>query len=478
MKKVLFFALAMILLLSFAACNGGNTANGTSSNTLIGTWVNENGDVCFVFYEDGSCLVTDSQRIIPTVSVNYKAAQNQTITFADVYNYPYAPVNYLIEDDILYIEPTSGEFIFTRAASNPTDSVHTQTNDTDAAIPKELRLPVSLQETTCVPWNRDLQTTLYIEDDDTLNYGDETVDTNVRSIVSCEARYNKLPNLIYLKNDGSVWGLGDGAKGRLGDDTGLDREAPIKIMDNVKWVFTSSMYTEEYCALKNDNTVWTWGSGKYAPVLVTEDVELPGFYGQTCTLTPSGNIYTVVDDMPSFFSGIDFPPLRDFTYRYPQAFFIDNNKKLWMIKNVQQSSAPVEIADNVEKIYTKSSTGYAFDIGIGPDFCLFTKSDGSLWGVGDNTRGQLGDGTLAPRDTAVKIADDVVSVFNRGYLFLKSNGELWTWDSSDPIPRKTYDDVAILYDNGDTHDTDGLYYRNSENYLYAKLPKTITFDME
>ena len=57
------------------------------------------------------------------------------------------------------------------------------------------------------------------------------------------------------------------------------------------------------------------------------------------------------------------------------------------------------------------------------------KSDGSLWGMGSNAFGQLGDGTLIDRGSPVQIAaSGVVAVSasssNRFSLFLESNGSL------------------------------------------------------
>jgi alpha-tubulin suppressor-like RCC1 family protein len=58
----------------------------------------------------------------------------------------------------------------------------------------------------------------------------------------------------------------------------------------------------------------------------------------------------------------------------------------------------------------------------------FVKSDGSLWAVGLNNYGQLGDGTNATRQYLVKIVDanvTKVSAFYHHCLFLKSDGSLW-----------------------------------------------------
>jgi formylglycine-generating enzyme required for sulfatase activity/alpha-tubulin suppressor-like RCC1 family protein len=62
------------------------------------------------------------------------------------------------------------------------------------------------------------------------------------------------------------------------------------------------------------------------------------------------------------------------------------------------------------------------------DHTLFIKSDGSLWSMGNNGIGQLGDGTTTNRTSPVKVVDSGVAQVATAYgrsLFLKSDGSLW-----------------------------------------------------
>jgi len=61
---------------------------------------------------------------------------------------------------------------------------------------------------------------------------------------------------------------------------------------------------------------------------------------------------------------------------------------------------------------------------------LFLKSNGSLWAMGDNGDGQLGDGTYNPsgiNQPEQIVASNVTAIAGGGYhsLFLKSDGSLW-----------------------------------------------------
>jgi alpha-tubulin suppressor-like RCC1 family protein len=58
---------------------------------------------------------------------------------------------------------------------------------------------------------------------------------------------------------------------------------------------------------------------------------------------------------------------------------------------------------------------------------LFLRGDGTLWAMGRNVEGQLGDGTTSSRSSAVPVASNVVVMAGAYWhsLYLKSNGTLW-----------------------------------------------------
>lgn len=80
-------------------------------------------------------------------------------------------------------------------------------------------------------------------------------------------------------------------------------------------------------------------------------------------------------------------------------------------------STPVKIMDNV--IYV--STGSNHTVAI--------KDDGSLWTWGDNCYGQLGDGTTINKSAPIKIMDNViyVSAGDINTAVIKGDGSLWAW---------------------------------------------------
>ena len=70
-------------------------------------------------------------------------------------------------------------------------------------------------------------------------------------------------------------------------------------------------------------------------------------------------------------------------------------------------------------------------VATGEFHTLIVKKDGSMWACGDNSCGQLGDGTKTERHTLVKIMEGVTSVAAGGNggkehsLIVKKDGSLW-----------------------------------------------------
>ena len=64
-------------------------------------------------------------------------------------------------------------------------------------------------------------------------------------------------------------------------------------------------------------------------------------------------------------------------------------------------------------------------------YTLFIKSDGSLWAWGNNSTGQLGDGTTTNRNSPVNILPNTqwidISTSSNTSFGIKKDGTLWAW---------------------------------------------------
>lgn len=110
--KVKKISIAVIAVLIVVVSAGLLISNIGKSDTIVGTWENSDGEVCFVLEKDGSCRVTSNQKVVGKAAVSYKIAESGTITFYDQFYYPYEPLNYEIQKGKLYITTGSEEYGF------------------------------------------------------------------------------------------------------------------------------------------------------------------------------------------------------------------------------------------------------------------------------------------------------------------------------------------------------------------------------
>jgi alpha-tubulin suppressor-like RCC1 family protein len=86
------------------------------------------------------------------------------------------------------------------------------------------------------------------------------------------------------------------------------------------------------------------------------------------------------------------------------------------------------------QLATAFATPTVTKVAGGFDHTLFLLSNGSLWGIGFNSYGQLGDGTTSNRYSPYEIASSNVIAMAAGYehtLFVKSDGSLWVIGGND-----------------------------------------------
>ncbi len=115
------------------------------------------------------------------------------------------------------------------------------------------------------------------------------------------------------------------------------------------------------------------------------------------------------------------------------SLFLKNDGSLWATGYNAQGqlgdgtyNGPVFPAstDHPEQIVSSN----VMAIAAGDEHSLFLKNDGSLWGMGDNGAGALGDGTYNPTNLPEQVVASNVTAIAAGggfSLFLKSDGSLW-----------------------------------------------------
>jgi len=301
----------------------------------------------------------------------------------------------------------------------------------------------------------------------------ETIDIDVRSFVIRDSPFA----ILYIKNDHTLWGSGSNSNGLLGDGTGVDRAEPIHILDNVAAAYFAGRAAY---AIKTDGTLLTWGDGNFSPIVLANNIV--HFDTVWCNMagtraifqTSAGYVYQIEND------GSTTQLLPMSVLAVSGAFYIDANNVL-MRRNYRRDNMgrwhfvdEEEIATDAKKLFN-----FAPPIAGGIPNTFFITSDGTLWGMGDNANGQLGDGTRVPRPEPVQIAENVV--YARPYSFIQGDGTLWEWNLNDPTPQHTHDNVVLLGEGGSILFQDGrLLYRITGGTVRenddVRVPHTLTFE--
>lgn len=199
---------------------------------------------------------------------------------------------------------------------------------------------------------------------------------------------------LFVKTDGSLWAVGSNSLGELGDGTFIDRIAPVQVATGVSKVAARSWSSY---FIKTDGTLWGMGNS------------VGGNYKQSTPIQ-------VASDAADILLG-----------GYPN-MFLKTDKSVWTLG---YASGDIQIASDVVRA---SRRGHA----------LFIKTDGTLWGMGSNSHGELGIGTFADAPAPVEIASGVThAAASSSYsVFIRNDGTVSVMGYKALIP---FDDGTLKY---------------------------------
>jgi alpha-tubulin suppressor-like RCC1 family protein len=237
------------------------------------------------------------------------------------------------------------------------------------------------------------------------------VTSDAQTVTTVAAGYE---HSLFLKSDGSLWGMGNDSYGQLGDSTYNQTNQPELILAGNVTAIAAGQYHS--LLLQADGSLWAVGFNYY------------------------GQLGDGIFNLASPHYGTNQPqkivtanPVTAIVAGQNHSLFIENDGSLWTMgwnlngqlgDGVYNTLAPYGTNQPQHIITTNAVTAIA----AGDLFSLLVKSDGSLWAMGDNTYGQLGNGTFNQTNRPVLIVTNGVTAVAAGWyhsLFLKTDGSLW-----------------------------------------------------
>ena len=257
---------------------------------------------------------------------------------------------------------------------------------------------------------------------------------------------------LYIMSDGSLWGMGLNNGYQLGDGTTNNATRPQLIVGSNVMAIAGGVLSTYF--LKSDGSLWAvgynssgeLGDGTFNPASTPEQIVANGvvaiaggyshglFIDSNQNLWAMGlNMYGQLGDGHASFQtnkaeivACNVVAVAGGGYH---SLFLKSDRSLWGMGGDESG----ELGDGA---YNSSGVSYPEElvasnviaIAAGGFHSLFVKNDGSLWAMGRNSYGQLGDGTFNNANRPEQIvASNVVAVAAGGHhsLFVKSDGTVW-----------------------------------------------------
>ena len=204
-------------------------------------------------------------------------------------------------------------------------------------------------------------------------------------------------NTIALKNDGTVWSTGYNNYGQLGNGTTTDNYTfePVKLNENREYLHNIVDITvgeSTVYALAEDGSVWAWGYNNYGQLGIanTNNQLYPTKIKTVSNIVQieAGKAYLTMLAADGTVWGTGY-----------------NNYGQLGINSTSTTYCPIQMLNADGTTFTGVKK-----IATGIESTVVLKEDGTVWSVGYNAFGQLGDGTTTRRTGLVQVKEDANNV--------------------------------------------------------------------
>jgi len=221
-------------------------------------------------------------------------------------------------------------------------------------------------------------------------------------------------HVLGIDKNGRLWTWGFNSSGQLGDNSTTSRLTPVSVLGAVKTFCKIYGGTSYSLAIDKNGRVWSWGNNASGQL---------GDNSTTSRLTPV-SVLGAVKTFCTIAAGL------------LHTLGIDKNGRVWGWgangnsqlgdNTTTQRNTPVSILGAV-KTFCQISGGNSFSLGI--------DKNGRAWGWGYNGRGQVGDNSVTQRATPVSVAGTVktfckISAGNIFSVAIDKNGRAWSWGNN------------------------------------------------
>tara|TARA_R100001594_G_scaffold28253_2_gene53482 strand:+ start:228 stop:2354 length:2127 start_codon:yes stop_codon:yes gene_type:complete len=235
---------------------------------------------------------------------------------------------------------------------------------------------------------------------------------------------------VALKTDGTIWAWGSNTAGQLGLNAGDlsgstgRRSSPTQIGTDTTWGTTEGKLTgggANSHAIKANGTLWAWGSNTY------------GGLGLNQTSSASDNT-SFLCSSPTQLPGTTWSSLSATSGKVKGAVKTDGTLWVWGETEYGQlglnqggptakKSSPTQVPGTTWRTFHSANNN-----------SIATKTDGTMWAMGYNASGMVGDNSTVNRSSPTQIPGTTwtgkVAMGSYTVSALKSDGTYWSWGNS------------------------------------------------